>query len=107
MRALVQGCTLLRMTLLNVSEARAVLPELLDRVAGGEEITITRYGRPAAVLLHPDALRTRRAESLIRRARHVGMLVASAGSEPLAPGVLSAERAEELVEAVRSGRTRG
>jgi antitoxin (DNA-binding transcriptional repressor) of toxin-antitoxin stability system len=31
-----------------------VLPEVLDRVAAGEEIMITRYGKPAAVLLRPD-----------------------------------------------------
>lgn len=37
-----------------VSEARAQLPALLDRVANGEEITVTRHGRPAVVLVHPD-----------------------------------------------------
>jgi hypothetical protein len=29
---------------LTVTEARSILPELLDRVADGEEITITRHG---------------------------------------------------------------
>lgn len=37
-----------------VSEVRAQLPALLDRVANGEEITVTRHGRPAVVLFHPD-----------------------------------------------------
>jgi prevent-host-death family protein len=70
------------MTRLNVSEARASLTELLDRVADGEEITITRYGRPAAVLLRPDAVRARRAEQTIARARQIGALVAAAREQP-------------------------
>jgi antitoxin (DNA-binding transcriptional repressor) of toxin-antitoxin stability system len=56
------------------------LPEVLDRVERGEEITITRHGRPAAVLLRPDALRTRRAEHAIDRAREIVGLVSAAES---------------------------
>jgi len=39
---------------MTVSEARAALPEVLTRVAQGEEITITRYGSPVAVVVRPD-----------------------------------------------------
>jgi plasmid stability protein len=39
---------------MTVSEARAALPEVLTRVARGEEITITRYGSPIAVVVRPD-----------------------------------------------------
>jgi antitoxin (DNA-binding transcriptional repressor) of toxin-antitoxin stability system len=39
---------------MTVSEARAILPEVLARVAAGEEITITRYGSPVAVVVRPD-----------------------------------------------------
>ena len=92
------------MTQLNVSEARASLTELLDRVADGEEITITRYGRPAAVLLRPDAVRTRRAEQTIGRARQIGTLVATAREQPLPPATVPAQRIDELIEALRSGR---
>jgi antitoxin (DNA-binding transcriptional repressor) of toxin-antitoxin stability system len=42
------------MAVMTVSEARAVLPEVLTRVAAGEEITITRYGSPVAVVVRPD-----------------------------------------------------
>lgn len=41
------------MVLLSVTEARAQLPSLLDRVEKGEEIQITRHGRPVAVLVRP------------------------------------------------------
>jgi antitoxin (DNA-binding transcriptional repressor) of toxin-antitoxin stability system len=40
--------------MMSISEARAELPDLVSRVAEGEEVTITRYGRPAAVLVRPD-----------------------------------------------------
>ncbi|GEL16587.1 type II toxin-antitoxin system Phd/YefM family antitoxin [Pseudonocardia asaccharolytica] len=94
------------MTRLSVSEARAILPEVLDRVASGEEITITRHGRPVAVLLRPDSVRTRRAEETIERAREIGELLTAAREQPLGSAGVSLERAEELVDAVRADRDR-
>jgi antitoxin (DNA-binding transcriptional repressor) of toxin-antitoxin stability system len=50
-------CTLvyyLAMAMMTISEARAALPEVLNRVAEGEEVTITRHGRPIAVVVRPD-----------------------------------------------------
>ena len=44
---------------MTVSEARAALPEVLTRVAQGEEITITRYGSPIAVVVRPDVVWSR------------------------------------------------
>jgi prevent-host-death family protein len=44
------------MAVMTVSEARAALPEVLTRVAQGEEITITRYGSAIAVVVRPDAM---------------------------------------------------
>jgi prevent-host-death family protein len=38
------------MAVMTVSEARAALPEVLNRVAEGEEVTITRHGRAVAVI---------------------------------------------------------
>jgi prevent-host-death family protein len=43
------------MASMTVSEARAALPRLLTRVDAGEEITITRRGKPVAVVVRPDA----------------------------------------------------
>lgn len=39
-------------------EAKSHLSALLDRVAGGESITITRHGVPVAVLCPPPARTT-------------------------------------------------
>lgn len=44
------------MAVMTISEARAALPEVLDRVAEGEEVTITRHGRPVAVVIRPDVI---------------------------------------------------
>lgn len=43
------------MKILPLSEVKAKLSEVVDRVAEtAEEVTITRNGRPAAVLVNPD-----------------------------------------------------
>src|ERR1700685_1903182 len=98
----VQFCPMASMT---VSEARAALPELLSRVEGGEEITITRHGRPVAVLVRPDALRSRRADAALEDAGRIHELLTQAAAEPLPGGAgLTAQRAEELVAAIRAGR---
>ena len=57
---------------MTVSEARAALPEVLDRVADGEEITITRHGRPVAVVIRPDVIWSRsRAEHVLGEAPYL------------------------------------
>jgi len=89
-----------------VTEARATLPHLLDRVLAGEEVTITRHGQPVAVVVRPDALRVRRAEAAFARARALREMLDRARTLPLAPtGSISPERAEELVADVRAGRS--
>lgn len=75
-------------------------------MAEGEEVTITRHGQPVAVVLRPDALRTRRAEATIRQARQIGELLSTAGQQPLAPAGLPAQRADELIRLLREARDR-
>jgi len=93
------------MTSITVSEARAGLPELLSRVDEGEEITITRHGRPVAVLVRPDVLRARRAGAALDDADRIHELLtqAAAADLPASPG-LTAQRAEELIAEIRAGR---
>ena len=93
------------MTSLSASEARAALPELLNRVEGGEEVTITRHGRPVAVLVRPDALRVRRAEVVLAEAAQIHNLLAEAATTPLPEGTgLTEQRAEELIAEIRASR---
>ncbi len=90
---------------MTVSEARAALPELLTRVDGGEEVTITRHGRSVAVVVRPDVLRSRRAQAALDDAQRVHELLALARSSALpTSGGMSAQRADELIRAIRAGR---
>lgn len=92
------------MVMMSASEARAALPDLLSRVEGGEEVTITRHGRPVAVLVHPDVLRSRRARAAFDGAEAIHQLIAAAASaQPEREGLTEA-RAEELIAEIRAGR---
>lgn len=103
----VQPCTICGMsTSLTVSEARAVLPQLLDRVSAGEEVTITRHGRPAAVLVRPDTLRARRADEAMAGAKMVRDALERGRKSPLsARPVLRKTRADALIEEIRTARS--
>ena len=92
------------MVTLTASQARASLPALLTRVEDGEEVTITRHGRPVAVLVRPDVMRSR-ANVIIEDAGHIHELLAAAAASDL-PGErgLTPERAEELISEIRAGR---
>ena len=50
-------------------EAKTHLPRLLDEVSKGERITITKHGRPVAVLVPPDAESARDVEAVMARFR--------------------------------------
>lgn len=89
---------------MTVSEARAALPDLLARVDGGEEVVITRHGRPVAVVVRPDVLRTRRAAAALDGADRVHDLLATARKLALPAGGVSAELADEVVTGIRAGR---
>jgi prevent-host-death family protein len=50
-------------------EAKTHLPRLLDEVAKGERITITKHGRPVALLVPPESASTRDVEAVLARFR--------------------------------------
>jgi prevent-host-death family protein len=52
-------------------EAKTHLPRLLDEVAKGERITITKHGRPVAVLVPPDSAGARDVDGMMRRFREL------------------------------------
>jgi antitoxin (DNA-binding transcriptional repressor) of toxin-antitoxin stability system len=92
---------------MTVSEARAALPQLLDRVSAGEEVTITRHGRPAAVLVRPDTLRGRRADEALAAADTVRVALEQGRQLPLsAHPTLRPERADALIAEIRAARSR-
>lgn len=93
------------MTTVTVSEARARLPSLLDRVARGEEVTITRHGQPAAALVAPDALRASRNQATFEDADRVWEILRRARSSPIPAGRgFSRGQAERLIAEIRRDR---
>ena len=93
------------MATISVSTARQTLPAQLDRVQAGEEVSITRHGRVVAVLVHPDALAARRAPEAWSQAEAIGARLEDARRELLRWPVVTQERAEALIDAVREGRS--
>jgi antitoxin (DNA-binding transcriptional repressor) of toxin-antitoxin stability system len=111
------------MAVMTVSEARAALPEVLNRVAAGEEVTITRHGQPIAVVVRPDVMWSRsRAEVALSGAAHLHNLLSTAagtalegaapppgggsagGSITTTGGSMTAEYAEQLIAEIRADR---
>ena len=81
-----------------VTEARATLPDIVERVLNGEEVTLTRHGVAVAVLVHPNRIRAPRVQSVLAEAASLRSLLNEAKGHSLGPGEgISAERAEELV----------
>jgi antitoxin (DNA-binding transcriptional repressor) of toxin-antitoxin stability system len=93
-------------TTMTLTEARANLPSLLDRVAAGEEITVTRHGQPVAVMVRPDRLRSRRADEVYAAAARIRELMDNARDKPRSAGRLAPGRAEELIAELRADRDR-
>ena len=90
---------------MTVSEARATWAELLDHVLQGEEVTLTRHGRPVAVVVHPDLLRVRRSDDALAAAERLRQRMEEARQRPLSPGtVITAAWADEHVAEIRAGR---
>ena len=92
-------------TTITVSEARATLPQILERVRAGEEVTLTRHGEPVAVVVRPDVLRARRAEVAIAAAAVVREVLEQGRASSLGegPGIDEA-KAEELLAEIRTAR---
>lgn len=88
-----------------ITDARTELPALIDALESGEEIVITRHGRAVAVLIHPDALRSRRASASFEAAAKLRAELDAAREAPLdlsnGPTI---EQAEEWVAAIRADR---
>lgn len=94
------------MSSMSVTEARAALPEVLDRVIAGEEVTITRHGQPVAVIVRPDTMRARRADGALADAERLSDFLVRARAIPLGDApALTDERAEELIADVTVSRS--
>lgn len=89
---------------ITVSEARALLPQIVQRVLAGEEITLTRHGEPVAVVVRPDRLRARRADSALAVAADLHEVLETGRERPL--GTLSPAMADAVLGDVKRSRAR-
>jgi len=67
---------------LSLTDARAQLPHLLDRVAAGESFTITRHGASIAVLTGHDEWMKTKTHDAILQARELGERIDAARGQP-------------------------
>jgi antitoxin (DNA-binding transcriptional repressor) of toxin-antitoxin stability system len=91
---------------MTVSEARAALPQIIERGLAGEDVTLTRHGTPVAVVVRPDTLRVRRTDDVAAGATRLWEVLEQARRSPLdAQPTLSEARAEELIADLREARS--
>jgi antitoxin (DNA-binding transcriptional repressor) of toxin-antitoxin stability system len=96
------------MSTMSVSEARAALPEILDRVTAGEEVTITRHGSAVAVIVRPDTIRVRRADRALGDAERLRALMDRGRATRLADApAIGVEWADRLAAEVAASRRAG
>ncbi|WP_232547040.1 type II toxin-antitoxin system Phd/YefM family antitoxin [Propioniciclava soli] len=87
-----------------ISVARAQLAHLVEQVEAGDEVVLTRHGRPVAVMVHPSAIAVRRADAALAEARSLRDTLASARAAGVLQPRLSEADAQALVVDVRRGR---
>jgi prevent-host-death family protein len=68
---------------LSLTDARAQLPQLLDRVAAGESFTITRHGAAVAVLVGHDKWMQTKTHDVILQARELRRRIEGARGKPI------------------------
>lgn len=90
---------------MTVAEARSAFSEVIERVAAGEEVTLTHHGRPVAVVRRPDADRRHRLRNALDGTDRLDDMITDARRRPLADaGTMSPERGQELISGIRTGR---
>ena len=90
----------------SVSEARAGLSEIVERVLAGEEVTLTRHGVAVAIVLRPDVFRARRLTPAMTMAQELRTRLDRARHEPLDRTTgLTIDEADELVAYVQASRS--
>jgi prevent-host-death family protein len=91
---------------LSLTDARAQLPQLLDRVAAGESFTITRHGSSVAVLVAHDQWMKTKTHDVILQARELGRRLDEARGRPIDWSGPAADPAETdlLIEELRRGK---
>lgn len=91
---------------ISLSDARARLPELLDRVAAGEVVHITRHGKPTATLVDHDRWMKTKTHDVLIRARELRRRLDEAKGKPLLTVPAGHWDVEAHIAEIREGRDR-
>ncbi len=92
---------------MTVSEARAALPQVVESVLAGDEVTLTRHGRPVAVVVRPDRLRSRRIDAALEQADRIATALHKGRARPLSEvPALSSQQVDTLLAEARETRRR-
>jgi prevent-host-death family protein len=89
---------------ISVTEARAVLADLVARVLDGEEITLTRHGEPVAMLVRPRPAWAERAPDIYEGAERLRKELEAARHRPISDRGISNDEAERWVRELRAER---
>ena len=92
------------MTELSLTDARARLPELLDRVEAGETIHVTRHGKRVAVLVGDDVWRKTRRHEVLVQADELRKRFEAAKGQPFEPAPPGHWDVEAHIAEIRAGR---
>jgi antitoxin (DNA-binding transcriptional repressor) of toxin-antitoxin stability system len=89
---------------ISVTEARAVLADLVGRVLDGEEITLTRHGEPVAMLVRPRPAWAHRAPDIYEGAEKLREELEAARHRPISDRGLRKGEADKRVRELRAER---
>ena len=92
------------METINASMARAQLPALLNQVEAGGEVTITRNGRPVAVMVSPDRIQAPVIDVAAQMIEVERLLNLPPGVKPITGMKLPAGWTEEMIRNIRADR---
>ncbi len=90
-----------------VTEARACLPAILDRVREGADVALTRHGEVVAVVSRPDRARMRRTFKLQEEAAALRVEMEAARDLALPSAVGDPAWADRMVAELRADRDAG
>ncbi len=75
-------------------------------IEDGDEVTLTRHGKPVAVIVRPDTLRTRRTANVDAVIDDLSEMLRAGARQPLAgSAMLSPKDGERLLQEIASSRS--
>ena len=87
-----------------ITEARAALPTIVNRVAHGEDVALTRHGKVVAVVVSPERVKMQRMLRVQVEANALRAEINAARHEPLVAAPGDRAWAQQMVDELRADR---